>query len=119
MIWIDYNSAIVAWNSEGIRIPYICGTDNRAHKYHVDFWIQVKRPDGTTKEALLEVKPEKETVPPVRRNQKDSSWRHECLAWIKNQAKWAAARKFCAERGLDFYIITERTLKLGKYTRKR
>jgi hypothetical protein len=31
----------------------------------------------------------------------------EVMTWGKNQAKWAAAREYCADRSWQFKLITE------------
>ena len=63
--WCDVNPSVVKWISEEIIIPYRCGTDNRIHRYYVDFQIQIKDKSGTIKTYLVEIKPAKQTVPPV------------------------------------------------------
>ena len=35
---------------------------------------------------------------------------NESMMYIKNQAKWKAAREFCEDRKLEFKIMTEREL---------
>jgi len=37
----------------------------------------------------------------------------ESLEYIKNKAKWSAAKAYCDDNGLTFKIITEKDL--GKY----
>ena len=40
--WCDKNPAIVKWSSEETIIPYRCPTDNKIHRYFVDFKIKLK-----------------------------------------------------------------------------
>jgi len=37
----------------------------------------------------------------------------ESFEYIKNQAKWQAAKSYCEDNGLEFKIISEKDL--GKY----
>lgn len=116
--WLDTNPAILKYNSEGVVIPYIDANDGRPHRYYVDFWCKIGLANGQTKEILIEVKPEAQTLPPKNTpGKKRSRYEMECHTYIKNSCKWAAAREFCAKNGLEFFIVTEKTLKLGKYAR--
>ena len=63
MNWVDANPSVVKWSSEETIIPYVCPTDNRAHRYFVDFKIQIKGKDGL-KTWLVEIKPASQLVPP-------------------------------------------------------
>ena len=40
--WCDKNPSILKWQSEETVIPYRCPTDNKIHRYFVDFQIQVQ-----------------------------------------------------------------------------
>ena len=42
MKWCDDSLDIVQWMSEELVIPYICETDNRPHRYFMDFVIKYK-----------------------------------------------------------------------------
>lgn len=112
-IWCDHNPAIIKWSSETTVIPYVCPTDNRAHKYYVDFKIQVKDKTGKVKTYLVEVKPHKQTQPPVTPKRKTKQYINEVMTWGKNDAKWTAAREYCADRGYEFVLITEYELGLA------
>ena len=35
---------------------------------------------------------------------------NESMKYVKNQAKWKAAREFCAHRKLEYKIMTEKEL---------
>ncbi|WP_370656660.1 TnsA endonuclease N-terminal domain-containing protein, partial [Klebsiella pneumoniae] len=62
MRWLDNHPDVVKWNSEEVVIPYFCNADGKKRRYFMDFWARFK--DG--QEFLFEVKPAKETKPPVR-----------------------------------------------------
>jgi hypothetical protein len=110
--WVDKNPQILKWNSEETVIPYRCPTDNKIHRYFVDFKIQVKGKDDLLRTYLVEVKPAKQTVPPVYPGKRTQRYLTESLTYIKNQAKWAAATEYCKDRGWQFKIITEHELGL-------
>lgn len=107
--WCDKNPSIIKWSSEETIIPYRCPTDNLIHRYFVDFKITVK--DGKT--YLVEVKPKAQTMPPVYPGKRTKRYLTESMMFIKNQAKWDAARNYCADRGWQFKIITEQELGLA------
>lgn len=110
--WCDHNPSILKWSSEETVIPYRCPTDDRIHRYFVDFNIQVSQRDGTIKRYLVEVKPAKQCIPPEYPGRQTKKYITESMTYIKNQAKWAAATEYCKDRGWEFKIITEKELGL-------
>jgi len=110
--WCDRNPNIIRWSSEETVIPYRCPTDDKIHRYFVDFKITVKNKDGELKTFLVEVKPAKQTVQPVFPGKRTKKFLMESFYFIKNQAKWEAARNYCKDRGWGFKIITEHELGL-------
>ena len=107
--WCDKNPSVLKWNSEETIIPYKCPTDNRIHRYFVDFKITVT----TGKTYLVEVKPKTQTQPPIYPGKRTQRYLQESLAFMKNQAKWQAANEFAKDRGWEFKIITEHELGLA------
>lgn len=110
--WCDKNPAVIKWISEETVIPYRCPTDDKIHRYFVDFQIQIRQNNGQLKTYLIEVKPEKQTQPPVYPGRKTQRYITESLTYIKNQAKWKAANEYAKDRGWEFKIITENELGL-------
>ena len=110
--WCDKNPAVIKWSSEETIVPYRCPTDNRLHRYFVDFKIQVKSKDGSLKTYLIEVKPSKQVSPPIYPGRKTKRYLIESLTFMKNQAKWEAATNYAKDRGWEFKIITEHELGL-------
>ena len=106
--WCDKNPDIVKWSSEETIVPYRCPTDGKIHRYFVDFKITTV--NGKT--YLVEVKPAKQCEPPVYPGRNTQKYITESMTYIKNQAKWAAAREFCKDRRWEFKIITEYELGL-------
>ena len=105
--WCDLNESILQWGSEEFHIPYVSPVDNRVHKYFPDFIIKVKESTGEIKTYVIEVKPKKQTKPPTKRKKVTKSYIYECTTWEVNKAKWRAAHEFCADRKIEFKIITE------------
>jgi len=114
MQYCDKKSSIVEWKSESNIIPYISPVDKRAHRYFVDFLIRQQKPDGSIETFLVEVKPKKETQKPKLQGKKKLRQLQEAQTYLVNQAKWAAARKWCDKRGYRFVIMTEKELGIEK-----
>lgn len=115
----DIEPAILEWSSEAIVIPYLSPIDNKVHNYITDAVIKMKTKEGV-KRFLVEVKPYKQTLKPVMRlNKKTSkpckSSIYEQLTFLRNQAKWDAAKKWCKKHDMEFTIITEHHLNIKKY----
>ena len=111
-MWCDKNPSIIKWSSEEVIVPYRCPTDNKMHRYFIDFRIQVRDRDGVLKTYLIEVKPSKQTKPPEFPGRRTKRYLVESTLFIKNQAKWKAARSYAADRNWEFKIITEHDLGL-------
>ena len=105
-MWCENNPDIRDWSSEEIVVPYYYDVDKKYHRYFVDLKITFK--NGKT--ILVEIKPEKETAPPMRPD-KSKRYIGEALTYVKNMNKWEAANSFAKDRGWDFQIWTENTLK--------
>lgn len=105
--WCDRNPSIIKWKSEEVVIPYVCPTDNRRHRYFVDFFIQVRGKDGSVKGYLIEIKPAAQTRPPEVPKRKTKRYIQEVMTWGKNEAKWKAAEEYARDRGWEFKILTE------------
>jgi hypothetical protein len=110
MQYLDENTNIAKWSSEEIVIPYISPIDNRPHRYFVDFYVEAKARDGSTKKMILEVKPAAQTAPPEASKRRTKRYISEVMTYGVNQAKWNAAVDFCIDKGWEFKIITENEL---------
>lgn len=111
MNFLDVNSHILEWSSESVVISYISPVDNRRRNYYTDFFVKLY--DENTKSVkglILEVKPKKFLTPPKYR--KTNSYIKEVKEYLKNKAKWDAARKYCEGRNVEFKIITEDNLNI-------
>jgi len=58
--WCDTNPKVKYWSSEEIIIPYYYDVDKKYHRYFPDLKIITEE-----KTILVEIKPDKETKPPV------------------------------------------------------
>lgn len=113
-IWCDNNPSVIKWNSEETIVPYVCPTDNRWHRYFIDFRIQVRDKSGMLKTYLVEIKPASQTRPPEVPSRKTKRFLIEAATYMKNEAKWKAATQFAKDRGWEFIILTENHLGLNK-----
>lgn len=113
--WCDNNPNVLEWTSETTIIPYISPFDSKVHRYYVDNTVVIREGDEISK-YLIEIKPEKQTKPPIVKNcrKKQSTILYEKYTYAINQSKWEAARKWCKKKGYKFLIITENEL----FTRK-
>ena len=105
--WLDQNSSIVRWNSEDVKIKYLCETDNRIHTYYMDLWFQTD--EGKT--FIVEIKPKGQTQVPKKPQRQTRRYIKESLTYVKNRSKWKAAEEYAADRGWHFEIWTEDTLR--------
>jgi hypothetical protein len=110
MVWFDCNENVIQWSSEEFFIPYLSPMDNKYHRYFPDFLIKVRRRDGEVQTILVEVKPEKQTKPPEKKKKVTKGYLTEIATWGINEAKWKAAREFCADRKWEFKVVTEKEL---------
>lgn len=107
MRWCDNNPSVVQWASEEVVIPYYSRADQRQRRYFMDFIVKLVNVKGEHETILIEVKPEKETIPPVRGRKRQSTWLKESYTWSVNQDKWDAAKEFARNNGMKFIIMTE------------
>ena len=110
MVYCDRNAKILEWGSEEIALPYISPHDSRVHRYFPDFYIKVQENTGKIKRYLIEVKPLKQTVKPKKPKRQTKGYIREAFEYARNQAKWKAAREYCADRMWEFKVITEKEL---------
>ena len=110
MVYCDKNAKILVWGSEEIALPYISPHDSRVHRYFPDFYIKVQENTGKIKRYLIEVKPLKQTTKPKKPKRQTKGYIREAFEYARNQAKWKAAKEYCADRMWEFKVITEKEL---------
>ena len=110
MRYFDDHPDVLEWASEELVIPYVSPLDNRVHRYFPDFWIKMRDITGKICVRVIEIKPEKQTKPPVVQKKRTKKYITEVATWGINTKKWEAARNYCMERGWSFHIMTEKEL---------
>lgn len=113
--YCDVNDRIVAWSSETIQIPYHNPVEGVMKTYNLDYYIKVKRDDGTLKEYIVEVKPvkklEKPELPQGRITEKRMNDHiYQMKEYAVNMYKFQAAKEWAASRGWEFIVVTENFL---------
>ena len=115
--WCDEHPDVSWWQSEELIVPYRSPVDNHIHRYFPDVIVNRKDRDGNQKTIMVEIKPYKQTLPPDPRKKNATPtgrvsrrYLNEVKTWGVNDAKWKAAREYCAKRGWEFVIMTEREL---------
>ena len=112
MKYFDVNPSVLQWASEEISIPYYDTGSKKVRRYFPDFLIKIKDKNGEDKTHLIEVKPSKDLRPPTGgRGKKKSTVLWEMKTYQMNRDKFASARKWCDQRGIEFDIWTEKHLK--------
>ena len=107
-IWLDHNKSVTKWVSEEVVVQYLCPTDRKMHRYFLDFFVEIKDKKGDIRKLLIEVKPKSQTVPPKStKGKRRATLLEEQLTYIKNDAKWKAAREWAKKNGAEFVIWTE------------
>lgn len=115
MVYCDLNESVYQWQSEEFFIPYKSPVDNKWHRYFPDFFIKYVDANGNKRVMVVEIKPQKEVdMPPTNPKRRTKSWANSVRLWAINQAKWKAAREFCADRNYEFKIMTEKELGIQK-----
>jgi hypothetical protein len=107
-MWLDRHPKCIEWGSESAVVEYMLNREK--HRYFIDLTALFQTKDGV-KKFYIEIKPYKYTVPPKpSANKKPQTLLQEKAAWLKNNAKWTAAKDFAKKHGGEFIIITEKQL---------
>lgn len=109
MKYLDDREAVHRWGSEEIAIKYYNPMKKKVARYFPDFYVEYTKKGGGIQKCLIEIKPDRETRPPVYKKRTKNVMIAESL-YAQNQAKWAAAEEFCLDNGLEFRILTEKDL---------
>lgn len=114
--WLDKHRDVIWWQSEEVIVPYRSPIDGRIHRYFPDVVVHKHNPaDGTKKTIMIEIKPSSQCSPPdpkkknaTKTGRVSRRYLNEVKTWGINEAKWKAARSYCADRGWEFVIMTEK-----------
>lgn len=113
MNFLDKTDSIIEWASEPFPIVYFNPIKHKVCRYYPDFIIRYKGSDGNEHTELIEIKPYKQTIPPVNTGKKrKSTLLIENATYIINKQKWEAAKKYCEQRQIIFRIMTEKELNI-------
>lgn len=116
--FLDNNSEILRWCSEGIAIPYQKpiitpnGIIMRPAKYFPDLYVEFKHKNGSIVKELIEIKPLKQTK--ASKSKKAQVQMHENYVYAVNKCKWGAAEAWCKKYGIGFKLCTEKDLQFMK-----
>lgn len=105
MMFCDTNVNVIKWASESITIPYIDPLTDRKTIYIPDFFIQYIDKNNVTHMELIEIKPSTQQI-----LEKVGNNRYNAAQYVKNQAKWAAAKQYCAQINMVFRVLNESDL---------
>ena len=102
MQMFDNNPAIQRWASEAIKVPYRDPLTGKQTIYVPDFFVNYVDKNGKQHAEIWEVKPASQAIKEkVGRNKMNQAH------YIKNMAKWEAARAYCKQQGLLFRVVSE------------
>jgi hypothetical protein len=107
MKMFDDNPNVISWANEPFPIMYLSPVDGIWHRYFPDFYVYLRKRDGSYVKGLIEVKPKMQTEMPRVRKRKSKRSLIEAATYGVNEAKWAAATAFAHERGWFFQLMTE------------
>ncbi len=107
-MWCDSNANIVRWCHEPFPIPYMNPIDKKAHRYFVDYFVEVKTRSGMLRKFLVEIKPDSQTRQSIAKRAKTRL--KENYTYIINDAKWTSAKIFAGKHGMNFMLLTEKQL---------
>ena len=127
MVWLDLNENILTWGCENLEIPYqMTHFDSgdvkiKNHRYYPDFYYKIRNSDGSLKDVVVEVKPQKEYEMVLKLSEgkievnngtlkKLRAQEYDIKMAYKNKSKWETMIKWCEKKGYDFIIITEKHL---------
>ena len=109
MRYCDLNQDILYWASEELPVRYYNPLDKKYHRYFPDFVVKTVN----NEKFMIEIKRSRQVAKPKPPKKKTKSYMRESFEYIKNQAKWQAAKSYCDDKGMKFKLITEKDL--GKY----
>ena len=109
MRYCDLNEDILYWASEELPVRYYNPLDKKYHRYFPDFVVKTVN----NEKYMIEIKPSRHIAKPKPPKKKTKSYMRESFEYIKNQAKWQAAKSYCDDKGMKFKLITEKDL--GQY----
>lgn len=106
--WCDRNPDVLEYASEEFFIPYYDKSSNKVRRYFPDLFAKIKNKSGEITKYIIEIKPKRQTLPPVKTpRKKKKTFLNELYTYQKNYSKWEYAKEWCQDRGMVFKILTE------------
>ena len=111
MKWCDRREQIIWWQSEEKAIWYYCPIMKKNRRYFPDF-ILARQTDHGIMEEVIEIKPQKQIDgPKTNPKRKTKYWLNEVYTYANNTAKWKAAMEWAEDRGMNFRLLSEQSIK--------
>ena len=110
MQWCDRSPKILKYGSEEFSIPYFNPVKEKVCRYFPDFIVEMLEDNGKIEKYVIEIKPERQTVPPVQGKKKNKTYINEVNTYAVNQSKWKSIVEWCEDRMIKFKVITENEL---------
>lgn len=101
MCFCDDNPNVLAWASEPVKITYQHPITGKVTAYVPDFIMTYVDSGGTKRAEIIEIKPSSQSRPEFARK------RGEAQQVAINYAKWDAATRWAAKRGMKFRVLNE------------
>jgi hypothetical protein len=101
MCFCDDNPNVLSWASEPVKITYQHPLTGKITGYVPDFVIVYLDGNGQKHAELIEIKPSNQSRPDLARKKGDQA------QVAVNFAKWDAATKWAAKRGMRFRVLNE------------
>jgi len=122
MAFLDDSANVKVWDSEPDNIKIFYNTpDGKTHRYHPDFYVEMKNKVGVFENYLVEIKPFSQSPwhskpkPPKRKGTKRyNNYMNLVKTHITNALKWEAAKAWCDEHNIKFLVLTEKELGIKK-----
>jgi hypothetical protein len=118
MMKFDLDPRVKWWASEELIISYPNPVKKRMARYFPDFVVCTVDKDKKERFIVIEVKPAKERIEPVKPTTKDKRklkrFLNEHATYAVNKAKWKAAEEYCKVQGWTFVIWDEYTLGMAR-----
>jgi len=120
--FLDNSANVRIWDSEPDNIKIFYHTpDLKQHRYHPDFYVEMKNKQGIYKKYLVEIKPfaqsprHSKPKEPKRKNTKRyNNYLNLIRTHITNGLKWDAAEKWCEANDCIFLVLSEKELGITK-----
>lgn len=102
MTFLDNNPSVQQWSSESVKIPYRDPLTGKPANYIPDFLMVYLDKNLKKHVELVEIKPANQMIA-----EKVGKNPYNQAQYVKNMAKWEAARAWCQQNGIVFRVINE------------